>query len=64
MFAIISGVLIPDKTTAIQMFAASHITPNNIKIAGETVEKSIDKIIDKSLDILTRYERKKRGMEK
>ena len=49
-------ILIPNEETIYRMTVASYITPHNIQITGETVEKIVDKTVEK---ILTVKEEKK-----
>lgn len=49
-------ILIPNEETIYRMAVASYVTPHNIQITGETVEKIIDKTVEK---ILTVKEEKK-----
>lgn len=46
------NAFIPTSKEAIAMYAASKITPANIEIAGETVDKATDKIVDKIIRII------------
>lgn len=40
------AVVIPSKETCYQMIVASQVTPANIQKAGDTIDKSLDKISD------------------
>lgn len=44
-------VVIPSKTTAIQMIVASYITPNNLVKTGQSIDNTIDKVIEKIIKI-------------
>ena len=40
------AIVIPSKETCYQMLVASQVTPANIQKAGDTIDKSLDKISD------------------
>lgn len=42
-------ILIPNEETIYRMAVASYVTPRNIQITGETVEKIVDKTVEKIL---------------
>lgn len=42
-------MVVPTKDEAIAMYVAKHITPTNIKAAGEFTDKAVDKLIEKIL---------------
>lgn len=44
-------VVIPSKSTAIQMIVASYITPNNLIKTEESIDNTIDKVIEKIIKI-------------
>lgn len=41
------NIFIPDKDTFYKMIATSYVTPANIEIVGDSVDKIADKIVDK-----------------
>ena len=41
------GAFLPTKTEIYAMYVARHITPANIKAAGEFTDKAVDKLIEK-----------------
>lgn len=45
-------VTIPNKEEALAMYAASKVTPANIQIAEETVDKVADKVVEKIIRII------------
>lgn len=45
----IFAFFVPSKTEVIAMYAATYITPANVKATGEFVDKSIDNIVEKIL---------------
>ena len=53
-------ILIPSKSTAVQMYVASRITPANVEKATDYGEKAIDKLIEKILDTVNKYQEKKK----
>ncbi len=46
------GVLLPNQKTVLTMMTVQQLTPNNIEIAGNTIETTIDYIVDKVEEIL------------
>ena len=44
-------VIIPGKSTVIQMIVASYITPNNLIKTGQSIDNTIDKVIEKIIKI-------------
>lgn len=44
---IVLNIFIPDKDTFYKMIATSYVTPANIEIVGDNVDKIADKIVDK-----------------
>lgn len=53
-------ILIPSKSTAVQMYVASRITPANVEKATNYGEKATDKLIEKILDTVNKYQEKKK----
>ena len=53
-------ILIPSKSTAVQMYVASRITPANVEKATDYGEKATDKLIEKILDTVNKYQEKKK----
>lgn len=52
--AIISGILtvfIPSKEVCYQMLIAQQVTPHNIEVAGETIDKSLDNVFNKIIKV-------------
>ena len=43
----ILNVLTPTSNTVIKILVAQHVTPANIQIVGESVDKTIDRVIEK-----------------
>ena len=48
---ILIGILLPSKKTILAMMTVSQLTPSNIELVGDTVESTIDYIVDKIEDI-------------
>lgn len=42
----------PDKDTMYKMMIAKQITPHNLQISGDTVDKALDKITDKVVRVV------------
>lgn len=55
IFALIA-VLIPNSSTIYKMEIAKQITPDNIKVIGNTTDKTIDIIINKIIEAEKRME--------
>lgn len=55
IFALIA-VLIPSSSTIYKMEIAKQITPDNIKVIGNTTDKTIDSIINKIIEAEKRME--------
>ena len=50
VITIISGILVlftPSRETILSMLVVNQLTPNNIEIAGNTIEDTVDYIFDK-----------------
>ena len=45
----IFAFFVPSKTEVIAMYAASYVTPANVKATGEFADKAVDKLIEKIL---------------
>jgi len=59
IISLILALLIPSKETAYKMFVAYHVTPANIQMTGDMVDKSIDKVIEKIINYQKKLEEKK-----
>lgn len=44
---IVLNIFIPDKDTFYKMIVTSYVTPANIEMIGDNVDKIADKIVDK-----------------
>lgn len=54
VLVIISGlvsIFIPSKDTMNKMLIAKQVTPHNLQVTGETVDKAIDKVVEKIIKI-------------
>lgn len=50
---------VPSSATIYKMVVAKQITPANIQMVGDKVDKSVDKIIEKIINYQTKLEEKK-----
>ena len=48
-------VLVPSKSTVIQMYIASKVTPANLNAAADMGEKAADKMIEKIIEAAKRF---------
>lgn len=46
------GLLLPSKNTILTMMTLNYITPNNVEIIGDTVEDTIDYVVEKINEII------------
>lgn len=47
----IALIFLPSRETVVKMFIAQQITQQNLNVAGETVEKLIDKAVEKIIEV-------------
>lgn len=59
IISLILALFVPSKETAYKMFVAYHVTPANIQMTGDVVDKSIDKVIEKIINYQKKLEEKK-----
>lgn len=59
IISLILALFIPSKETAYKMFVAYHVTPANVQITEDMVDKSIDKVIEKIINYQKKLEEKK-----
>lgn len=59
IISLILALFTPSKETAYKMFVAYHVTPANIQMTGDVVDKSIDKVIEKIINYQKKLEEKK-----
>ncbi len=59
IISLILALFIPSKETAYKMFIAYHVTPANIQMTEDMVDKSIDKVIEKIINYQKKLEEKK-----
>ena len=59
IISLILALFIPSKETAYKMFVAYHVTPANIQMTEDMVDKSIDKVIEKIINYQKKLEEKK-----
>ena len=59
IISLILALFIPSKETAYKMFVAYHVTPENIQMTEDMVDKSIDKVIEKIINYQKKLEEKK-----
>lgn len=59
IISLILALFLPSKETAYKMFVAYHVTPANIQMTGDVVDKSIDKVIEKIINYQKKLEEKK-----
>jgi hypothetical protein len=45
------NVFIPSKDTMYKMLIAKQVTPHNLQVTGETVDKALDKVVEKIIKI-------------
>ena len=50
--ALVLFAIIPNKEEALAMYAASKVTPANIQVVGESVDKATDKAVEKIIRII------------
>lgn len=50
--ALVLFATIPNKEEALAMYAASKVTPANIQVVGESVDKATDKAVEKIIRII------------
>lgn len=46
------GMLIPNQKTIFAMMAAKQLTPNNIQLVGDSIETTVDYIVDKIEEVI------------
>lgn len=46
------AIFIPSESTMYKMLVASYITPHNISVTGEVIEKSFDKAVEKIMKVV------------
>lgn len=49
---VLVGTLLPSQKTVLTMMTVQQLTPDNIKIVGNTVEDTVDYIVEKIEDII------------
>lgn len=59
IISLILALFIPSKETAYKMFVAYHVTPANVQMTGDMVDKSIDRVIEKIINYQKKLEEKK-----
>ena len=59
IISLILALFIPSKETAYKMFVAYHVTPANVQMTEDMVDKSIDKVIEKIINYQKKLEEKK-----
>ena len=59
IISLILALFIPSKETAYKMFIAYHVTPANVQMTEDMVDKSIDKVIEKIINYQKKLEEKK-----
>jgi hypothetical protein len=59
IISLVLALFIPSKETAYKMFIAYHVTPANIQMTEDMVDKSIDKVIEKIINYQKKLEEKK-----
>ncbi len=59
IISLILVLFIPSKETAYKMFVAYHVTPANVQMTEDMVDKSIDKVIEKIINYQKKLEEKK-----
>ena len=59
IISLILALFVPSKETAYKMFIAYHVTPANIQMTEDMVDKSIDKVIEKIINYQKKLEEKK-----
>lgn len=57
--SLLLALFIPSKEAVYKMFVAYHVTPANIQMTGDIVDKSIDKVIEKIINYQKKLEEKK-----
>lgn len=51
LIALLFGAILPSQKTVLTMMTVQQLTPNNIEIVGDTLEDTIDYIVEKVEDI-------------
>lgn len=46
------GMLMPNQKTIFAMMAAKQLTPNNIQLVGDSIENTVDYIVDKIEEVI------------
>lgn len=59
IISLILALFVPSKETAYKMFVAYHVTPANVQMTEDMVDKSIDKVIEKIINYQKKLEEKK-----
>ena len=59
IISLILALFVPSKETAYKMFIAYHVTPANVQMTEDMVDKSIDKVIEKIINYQKKLEEKK-----
>ena len=59
VFSSVLLLFVPSKETACKMYIASQVTPSKIQMAGDVVDKSVDKVIEKIINYQKKLEEKK-----
>ena len=59
IISLILALFVPSKETAYKMFVAYHVTPANVQMTEDMVDKSIDKVIEKIVNYQKKLEEKK-----
>ena len=59
IISLILALFIPSKETAYKMFIAYHVTPANVQMTEDMVDKSIDKVIEKIINYQTKLKENK-----
>ena len=59
IISLILALFLPSKETAYKMFVAYHVTPANVQMTEDMVDKSIDKVIEKIVNYQKKLEEKK-----
>lgn len=49
--SIFLALLVPSKDTMYKMLIAKQVTPHNLQVTGETVDKAIDKVAEKIIRV-------------
>lgn len=54
--SLVVAIFVPCKSTIYKMIAASYVTPANVQAAGKLTDEAVDKVIEKIIDAIKKFE--------